>query len=274
MRIGGQFGPFAPTDENQLFLGLAAAVLLAAGGSVLPKRAQPPQIISVQAPPIRRGRRLPHPAHPGGRRPRRDHAAVAEELDDADRRQRHHFRPHRLGFFLALAIVLRVGLASLTLDLSPHPAWLAGSALIVYQGGALVSHYAAGSLAPRGYDLVLIQGTFVAREVTLPIWEARIAIRQTLIGRALDAGMVIVQVGEERVHCHVAQLRALRRLVAERKLQLLALAERRTLVLAKQPSWVIADELVGPPSPTWPSLGALGGTELPQRGALRSIRER
>ena len=36
--------------ENLLFLGLAAAVLFAAAGSLFPGRAQPPQIIYVQAP--------------------------------------------------------------------------------------------------------------------------------------------------------------------------------------------------------------------------------
>ena len=36
--------------ENLLFLGLAAAVLFAAVGSLFPGRVQPPQIIYVQAP--------------------------------------------------------------------------------------------------------------------------------------------------------------------------------------------------------------------------------
>ena len=36
--------------ENLLFLGLAAAVLFATAGSLFPGRAQPPQIIYVQAP--------------------------------------------------------------------------------------------------------------------------------------------------------------------------------------------------------------------------------
>lgn len=36
--------------ENLLFLGLAAAVLFAAAGSLLPGRAELPQIIYVQAP--------------------------------------------------------------------------------------------------------------------------------------------------------------------------------------------------------------------------------
>jgi hypothetical protein len=36
--------------ENLIVLGLAAAVLFAAAGSMLPNRVQPPQIIYVQAP--------------------------------------------------------------------------------------------------------------------------------------------------------------------------------------------------------------------------------
>ncbi|NTU79082.1 MAG: hypothetical protein HGA45_06725 [Chloroflexales bacterium] len=169
------------------------------------------------------------------------------------------FRPHRLGFFLVLAGILGVGLACLTLGLSQHPAWFAGVAIIALLGSALVSRYTAGSLALRGYDLVLYRGTFVAREVTCPLWEARIELRQSLIGRALDTGTVIVQTGETPFRCRVAQLRAFRRLVAERKLQLIALAERRTLALE------------GPPSSAWL---ALSSAEHPQRDALLSVSQR
>jgi hypothetical protein len=41
--------------ENLILLGLAAAILLTAAGSVLPNRVQPPQIIYVQAPPTDAG---------------------------------------------------------------------------------------------------------------------------------------------------------------------------------------------------------------------------
>lgn len=165
------------------------------------------------------------------------------------------FRPHRLGFFLKLAGILGVGLACLTLGLSQHPAWFAGVAIIALLGSALVSRYTAGSLALRGYDLVLYRGTFVTREVTCPLWEARIEIRQSLVGRLFDAGRVIIQVGEERVPCRVAQLRALRHLVAERKLQLLTLAECRTLVLAGAPPSAWLDRSI----PTLPQREALLG---------------
>ncbi len=103
------------------------------------------------------------------------------------------FRPHRFGFFLSLAVMLGVGLASLLLSVTQHPAWFAGAAFILYLGGARVSRYTAGSLALRGYDLVLYLGTLIAREVASPIWETRIEIRQTLIGRMLDPSTVIVQ---------------------------------------------------------------------------------
>jgi hypothetical protein len=154
------------------------------------------------------------------------------------------FRPHRFNFFLALAIMLGVGLACLTLGVRQHPAWFAGAAGVTYLGSALVSRYVAGSLALRDYDLVLYSRTFVTREVACPLWDAQIEIHQSLIGRMFDAGTVIVQVREERMRCRVAQLRAFRRLVAERKLQLLALADHRALMWSGERLRLPASEVV------------------------------
>jgi hypothetical protein len=153
------------------------------------------------------------------------------------------FRPHQIGFFLALAGILGAGLACLALGVTQHPGWFAGAALAAYLGVALASRYTAGSLALRGYDLVIIQGRFVTREVAYPLWQVQYEIRQTLIGRMLDAGTVMVLVGNKPVRCRVAQIRAVRRLVAERKLQILTLAERHSLVLPPPRARVLAGEL-------------------------------
>jgi len=176
------------------------------------------------------------------------------QIDDRD----ITFRPHRLGFFLSLAVILRVGLACLALGFGRHPAWFAGVACVAYLGGALVSRYTAGSLALRGFDLVRFRGTFVAREVTNPIWEVKTEIRQSLIGRLSDTGTVIVYPGGERVCCRIAQLRAFRRLLRERKLQLLALAEHHALIRAGKQLRLAARERERWRSPTWRSQAALG----------------
>jgi hypothetical protein len=153
------------------------------------------------------------------------------------------FRPHRFGFFLTLAVLLGLGLASLVLSAQLHWAWLAGAALVAMLGGRLASRYVIGALALRGVELVVYQGAFVVREVTVPIWAARLKIRQGLFGRLLDAGTVVVTIDERPLHLRVAQLRALRRLLAERKLQLLALTARHRRILPPAPAWVHAGEL-------------------------------
>lgn len=152
------------------------------------------------------------------------------------------FRPHRLGFYLWLAAILGLGLTSLILSAQLHPVWLIGALLATYAGAAGVSRYSAGSLGLRGYDLVLYHGMFVSREVAFPIWQTHLEIRQTILGRRLDAGKVVVRVGEERFVARVSQLRALRRLAAERKVALLTLAERHALALPRSQPYAIAGE--------------------------------
>jgi hypothetical protein len=151
------------------------------------------------------------------------------------------FRPHRLGFFFSLAVLLGMGLACLALSFQLHWAWLAGAALVALQGGALAMRYSIGSLAIRGYDLVVYQGVFGSRERMAPIWAARLEIRQSPFGRLIDTGTVLVTIDERPLRLRVAQLRAFRRLLTERKLQLLSLVERHAL--SGQRARVVAGEL-------------------------------
>lgn len=76
---------------------------------------------------------------------------------------------------------------------------------------------------------------------------------QSLIGRLLDTGTVIVYAREEQVRCRVAQLQAFRRLVAERKLQLLALAEHRPQIVSGERLRLATGKREGWLSPTWRS---------------------
>lgn len=138
------------------------------------------------------------------------------------------FRPHRLGYFIKLALILGGGAGFVKLGYTLHPAWFGGVALAIYLGAALASRFHTGWLSLRGFDLVLYLGAFANREVSYPLWRVQIEIRQTLIGRMFNVGTVIVHVGDERTRCRIALLRTFRRLVAERKLQLLAMAGRHT----------------------------------------------
>ena len=149
------------------------------------------------------------------------------------------FRPHYLGYLIALGVTLGLGAAGLVLAAHQHPAWLAGAGLAGLWGVLLAVRYAAGAIIIRGLDLVFVQGVLMTREVSAPIWEARLETRQGLLGRLLDEGMVVQPIGGERV----AQLRALRRLVAERRLRLLGLAEQSALLTLAQRPRTVAGEL-------------------------------
>ena len=94
----------------------------------------------------------------------------------------------------------------------------------------LAVRYTAGAIIIRGLDLIFVRGALILHEASVPIWEARLEIRQGLLGRLLDAGVVVQPISGERVVVRVAQLRALRRLVAERRLRLLGLAEQSALL--------------------------------------------
>lgn len=153
------------------------------------------------------------------------------------------FRPHYLGYLIVLGVALGLGAACVGLAAQLHLAWLGGVALAAGAALALASRYAAGSIIIRGLDLVIVQGAFITREVSLPIWEARLEIRQGLLGRLLDEGVVAQQIGGKRIVARVAQLRALRRLVAERRLSLLGLAEQPLLLTLAQQPRVIAGEI-------------------------------
>lgn len=153
------------------------------------------------------------------------------------------FRPHHVGFYVALAVVLGAGLACLALGLQHHPGWLIGTITAIYAGASLVSRYAAGSVAFRGHELALYRGAFGSREITYPLWETRFEYRQTLFERALDAGVVIVHAGSVRFRCRIAQFRAFRRLAAERRGQLLLMPQVGAVVLPVSRQAVITAEL-------------------------------
>lgn len=139
------------------------------------------------------------------------------------------FRPHPLGYLLALAGLLGAGVASLTLAARHHAGWLAGAALVVALGVTLVARYTAGRVIIRGCDLILRTGTWTTREVSLPLWEVHPTVVQSLPGRLLDYGVVILAVDGERYTAQVGQLRALLRLIAIHRMRLLGLAERQLL---------------------------------------------
>ena len=76
---------------------------------------------------------------------------------------------------------------------------------------------------------------------------------QSLIGRMLDTGTVIIYAREEQMRCRVAQLQAFRRLLTERKLQFLALADYRTQIVSGERLHLATAEREGWLSPTWRS---------------------
>ena len=156
------------------------------------------------------------------------------------------FRGPYLGYYTALALVLSMGAFCLVLATRVHAAWLAGVGLVVYAGALLASHYVMGPLALRGYDLVIRSGRFTVREVTIPVWEVRPLIIQSLLGRLLDYGTFTVRVDGKTFAVTIGHMRALRRLLATRRLRMLELADQRTLVTLTSRPEVHARELVEP----------------------------
>lgn len=154
------------------------------------------------------------------------------------------FRPHRLGFLITVSILLGVGLACLDLGLNHHPLWLVGTGMVVLWGGRLANSYSTGALALRGAELVVYQGNFVIREITVPVWSTQVVIEQHPFGRVCDAGMVIVTINDKPIRVRVAQLRAFRTLLSERKLQVLALLQPQSAPLRTTPVWTHAELLM------------------------------
>ncbi|MFV9507923.1 MAG: hypothetical protein AB4911_25525, partial [Oscillochloridaceae bacterium umkhey_bin13] len=130
-----------------------------------------------------------------------------------------------------------VGLACLDLGFHMHPGWFGGTALSVLVGARLASRYVRGSLALRGTDLVVYEGTLVIQEHSVPLWEASITIQQSLLGRMIDTGTVVVLIDGRPIRRRVAQLRAFRHLIADRKLDLLILLDRHMSARAIHPAW-------------------------------------
>jgi hypothetical protein len=132
------------------------------------------------------------------------------------------FRPHPLGYLISLGFIMGLGAACFTFATHQHPAWLAGVMLTLVLAVALVSRYSSEAVMLRGLSLVFGGGLFITHEICIPIWEARLEIRQSLLDRLLDTGMVIQQMNDRQIIvARVARLRTLREGIATRQLMLL-----------------------------------------------------
>lgn len=145
------------------------------------------------------------------------------------------FRPHYSGYMAGLALVFGLGAATLALALRHHVGWLVGSALVIYGGAALVARYTAGTVIISGCDLVINRGTFTIRAWSIPLWEVRPIITQNLLGRMFDYGQFTVHIDGIPITVQVAQLRALRKLIATSRVRLLGLVEERALLHLSRP---------------------------------------
>jgi hypothetical protein len=70
----------------------------------------------------------------------------------------------------------------------------------------------------RRYALVVRRGAFSSREFSQPLWNLQLQTPQSLIGRFLDYGDVVVPFGEHTLQMRgIAQIRHLRIVVAARQ---------------------------------------------------------
>lgn len=156
------------------------------------------------------------------------------------------FYPPPLGYLVGLGICLGLGAACLAFVVRYGLLWLPGVALCFLAALALATRYAAGSVALRGSALALRRGALTIREVTLPVWDAWPEVAQGPLGRLLDCGRVTFRVGGSQVTVRVRQVRALLRLLAERRARLLGAADERALLRMGRRAVIEAGEVNSP----------------------------
>ncbi len=135
------------------------------------------------------------------------------------------FHPSLHRFLGVLALTLGAGTAGLLQALSAGVSWgwaLALGSLLT--SVALTARFTGHAVILCGDELIVRTGMLWMHEVCLPLLQVRIAVRRSVLGVWGDYGTLLLHVGDQVIAVpHIAQLRALRRLVTTRRLFLLQL---------------------------------------------------
>ncbi len=135
------------------------------------------------------------------------------------------FRPSLHRFLGVLALTLGAGAARLLQALSAGANWgwilTLGSLLTSV---ALAARFTGHAVILCGDELIVRTGTLWMREVCLPLVQVQFEVRRSVLGVWGDYGTLLLHAGDQVIAVpHIAQLRALRRLVMTRRLFVLQL---------------------------------------------------
>lgn len=150
-------------------------------------------------------------------------------MKDPNRPDTYIFRGYLPFFLLRNGLILGAGAACVGLAFALSGWWwlaVGGCALL---GAAHTLAYYTQAAIVSGDDIVLRAGVFRTVEVAFLVWQHDLWIEQGLLGRILDFGTIRHTTSQGGIALRrIAQLRALRWLVAERRRDalLLSLPER------------------------------------------------
>jgi membrane protein YdbS with pleckstrin-like domain len=146
------------------------------------------------------------------------------------------FRPFLMWYLLAYALLFGFGAACLWFAITSAGAWLTGVLLAVSLALLLVARYNAQAVIIRGNDLVLRTGTIKARERIFPIWAVDLEVDQGLLARLLDYATIQQRTDREVIVVHtIASIRALRFLIAQRRLFVFRMLAEQHFVTVEPP---------------------------------------
>jgi hypothetical protein len=129
------------------------------------------------------------------------------------------FRPYLPWLVLRLTILLSLALLFLITTFWLHELrWLAGTMVMTIIAVLAVLSHLAHAIIVSDASLICRRGVIRVRESVIPIWSLDYEIRQTLPGRVLGYGTVLISTnGTTMVLRHIAPIRTLQREIAHRQ---------------------------------------------------------
>lgn len=132
------------------------------------------------------------------------------------------FRPYLPWLVLRLTVLLSlIPLFLFTTFWLHEPRWLAGSVVMVLIAVLTILRHLAHAIIVSDASVICRCGIIRVRESVIPIWLLDYEIRQTLPGRMLGYGTVLIHAnGTTTALHHIAPIRMLQREIAHRQAEL------------------------------------------------------
>lgn len=140
------------------------------------------------------------------------------------RSQQYHshpsiFRPIRLWLQVKSALLLALGGGCGLLAVqTAQRAWLSGLLVCLLLLLALTIRHNAQALIIGDRNLVYRSGVLSVQQQVIPLWRINVETRQTLLGRLLDYGTVVLHIDDELVRIrHIAMIEHFRDTIVARQ---------------------------------------------------------